>query len=45
MLATQNVISVISQFGEPQAATESTKPVCPFFVLIFNQYAPIKFFY
>ena len=44
MLATQKVNRILSQFEEPQRATRSTKTVRAFLILIFNQYAPTKFF-
>ena len=34
-----------TQFEVPQRATRSTKTVCSFLILIFNQYAYTKFFY
>ena len=44
MLATQKVNRILSQFEESQRATRSTKTVRAVLILIFNQYAPTKFF-
>ena len=45
MLATQKVSHILSQFEEPQRAIRLTKTVRYFLILIFSQYASIKFFY